>query len=591
MREHARAWRLPTPDELMDWAERTYGSLFPGHLATQVVGDLSYRGPYATGNYMGVQGNTVLVLGPVSNNVVASVGSLADFGSTVLGVDQSITANDAARFLGQAAFGGSAADVAAVQRQGFDGWLAAQFALPRSQSHWDWMVANGYAVVANTFNFSGVDNTLWRKLMSSPDVLRQRVTLALSEIFVVSMDGLPVNWRGMMAASYMDTLEAHAFGSYRQLLEAVTLSVGMGVYLNMRGNQKADGKGREPDENYAREVMQLFTIGLYKLNADGTQQTVNGVPQDTYTQDDIKGLARVFTGWDYDRYNASVPDHAARPMAFVASRHSPETKSFLGVNLPAGTDGVGELRVALDTLANHPNVGPFIGKQLIQRLVTSNPSAAYVGRVAAVFANNGQGVLGDLAAVVRAVLLDVEARTPSTQPGGGKLREPMVRLVQWARTFSAASPLGQWNVGNMSSASTRLGQSPLRSPSVFNFFRPGYVPPGTTLGTAALTAPEFQLTNESTVVGYANWMQTVVGSGVGEVKGDYTPWASLATSPTALFDELNTLLAAGHLGVASRATITSAVGSMASATDANKLNRVYATVWLIMCSPEYLVQK
>jgi uncharacterized protein (DUF1800 family) len=591
MREHAWAWRLPTPDELMDWAERTYGSLFPGHLATQVVGDLSYRGPYATGNYMGVQGNNVLVLGPVSNNVVASVGNLADFAPTVLGVDQPITANDAARFLGQAAFGGTAADVAAVQRLGFDGWFAAQFALPRSQSHWDWMVANGYAVVANTFNFSGVDNTLWRKLMSSPDVLRQRVALALSEIFVISMDGLPVNWRGMVAASYMDTLETHAFGNYRQLLEAVTLSVGMGVYLNMRGNQKADGKGREPDENYAREVMQLFTIGLYKLNADGTQQSVNGVPQDTYTQDDIKGLARVFTGWDYDRYYASVPDHAARPMAFVASRHSPETKSFLGVNLPAGTDGVGELRVALDTLANHPNVGPFICKQLIQRLVTSNPSAAYVGRVAAVFANNGQGVRGDLAAVVRAVLLDVEARTPSTQPGGGKLREPMVRLVQWARTFSAASPLGQWNVGNMSSASTRLGQSPLRSPSVFNFFRPGYVPPGTTLGTAALTAPEFQLTNESTVVGYANWMQTVVGSGVGEVKGDYTPWASLATSPTALFDELNTLLAAGQLGVASRATITSAVGSMASATDANKLNRVYATVWLIMCSPEYLVQK
>ena len=590
-REHAQAWRLPTPDELMDWAERTYGSLFPGHLATQVVGDLSYRGPYATGNYMGVQGGNVLVLGPLSDNVVASVGSLADFASTVLGVDQSITANDAARFLAQAAFGGTAAEAAAVRRLGFDGWLAAQFALPRSQSHWDWLVANGYAVVANTFNFSGVDNTLWRKLMSSPDVLRQRVALALSEIFVISMDGLPVNWRGMVAASYMDTLETHAFGNYRQLLEAVTLSVGMGVYLNMRGNQKADGKGREPDENYAREVMQLFTIGLHKLNPDGSVQTVNGVAQDTYTQDDIKGLARVFTGWDYDRFDRNVPDHASRPMAFAANRHSPETKSFLGVNLPAGTDGVGELRAALDTLANHANVGPFIGKQLIQRLVTSNPSAAYVGRVAAVFANNGQGVRGDLAAVVRAVLLDVEARTPSTQPGGGKLREPMVRLVQWARTFNATSPLGKWNVGNMSSASTRLGQSPLRSPSVFNFFRPGYVPPGTTLGTAGLMAPEFQLTNESTVVGYANWMQTVIGSGVGEVKGDYTPWVPLATTPSALFDELNTLLAAGQLGAASRATITAAVGSMAAATDANKLNRVYATVWLIMCSPEYLVQK
>ncbi len=578
-------------------ARPALSAINPSGEVPHATGDQRKSRPGEVGKLSGVGmvgvASTLVACGGGGGDAPASNGSNADpsTGNMPNPVSQSISANDAARFLGQAAFGGTAADVTAVQRLGFDGWLAAQFALPRGQSHWDWLVANGYAVVANTFNFSGVDNTLWRKLMSSPDVLRQRVALALSEIFVISMDGLPVNWRGMVAASYMDTLEAHAFGNYRQLLEAVTLSVGMGVYLNMRGNQKADGKGREPDENYAREVMQLFTIGLYKLNADGTQQTVNGVPQDTYTQDDIKGLARVFTGWDYDRYNASVPDHAARPMAFVASRHSPETKSFLGVNLPAGTDGVGELRVALDTLANHPNVGPFIGKQLIQRLVTSNPSAAYVGRVAAVFANNGQGVRGDLAAVVRAVLLDVEARTPSTQPGGGKLREPMVRLVQWARTFSAASPLGQWNVGNMSSASTRLGQSPLRSPSVFNFFRPGYVPPGTTLGTAALTAPEFQLTNESTVVGYANWMQTVVGSGVGEVKGDYTPWASLATSPTALFDELNTLLAAGQLGVASRATITSAVGSMASATDANKLNRVYATVWLIMCSPEYLVQK
>ena len=501
------------------------------------------------------------------------------------------TAAEAARFLGQAAFGGTAADVASVQGLGFDGWLSAQFAQRPSQSHWDWMVANGYAVVGNTFNFSGVDNTLWRKLMSSPDVLRQRVTLALSEIFVISMDGLPVNWRGMVAAHYMDTLEAHAFGNYRQLLEAVTLSVGMGVYLNMRGNQKADGKGREPDENYAREVMQLFTVGVTQLNPDGTPKTANGVPLDTYTPDDIRGLARVFTGWDYDRFDRNVPDHAARPMVFTASRHSPETKSFLGVNLPAGTDGVAELKTALDTLANHPNVGPFVGKQLIQRLVTSNPSPAYVARVAAVFANNGQGVRGDLQATVRAVLLDTEARTPNTSPSWGKLREPMVRLVQWARTFGVTSPLGLWNVGNTSSASTRLGQSPLRSPSVFNFFRPGYVPPNTSLGSAGLLAPEFQITNESTVVGYANWMQTVVASGVGDVKADYTPWLPLATDPGALFDQLNLLLAAGQLGASSRATVVNAVTAMAVASDTNKLNRVMATVWLILCSPGYIAQK
>ena len=446
-------------------------------------------------------------------------------------------------------------------------------------------------MAGNTFNFSGVDNTLWRKLMSSTDVLRQRVTLALSEVFVVSMAGLPVNWRGMVAAAYMDTLEANAFGSFRTLLNDVTLSVGMGVYLNMRGNQKADGKGREPDENYAREVMQLFTLGLYQLNNDGSVKTANGQPLETYTPDDIKGLARVFTGWDYDRFSNSVPDHARRPMVFTASRHSPESKSFLGVNLPAGTDGVAELRVALDTLFNHPNVGPFFGRQLIQRLVTSNPSPAYVSRVASAFNNNGAGVRGDMKAVIRAVLLDAEARSVNVAANWGKVREPMVRFIQWARTFNVSSPLGMWNVGDMSSASTRLGQSPLRASSVFNFFRPGYVPPGTSIGSAGLQAPEFQITNESTVVGYANWMQTVVASGVGEVKGNYSDWLPLANDPGALFDKANLLLAAGQLSAGTRTTVTAAVTSMGVATDAQKLNRVYATVWLVMCSPEYIVQK
>ncbi len=501
------------------------------------------------------------------------------------------TATEAARFLAQAAFGGTPADIAAVQTQGLAGWLEAQLAQPRSLSHWDWMVANGYAVTANLNNFQGVDNTLWRKLMSAPDAVRQRMALALSEIFVVSMVGLPVQWRGMAAASYMDTLDTHALGNFRQLLEAVTLSPAMGVYLAMRRNQKADGKGREPDENYAREVMQLFTIGLHQLQPDGTETTVGGAPVETYTQADISGLARVFTGWDFDRASAAVPDHAARPMVFTASRHSPEDKRFLGVTLPPGTDGVAELKVALDTLLNYPTTTPCFARQLIQRLVCGHPSPAYVGRVAAVFANNGQGVRGDLAAVLRAVLLDTEARTRSASPSGGKLREPVLRLVQWARTFGADSPNGLWNVGNQSNPANRLGQSPLRSPSVFNFFRPGYVPPGTDMSAAGVTAPEFQITNESSVVGYANWMQTVVSAGVGEVRADYTPRLAQAGDAAALFDAINLVLAAGQLGSAARATIVGAVGSMPSGTDAQRLARVQATVWLVLCAPEYLVLK
>ena len=585
-----RSAQKPTADELMDWAQQNFPDWFPGSPSTLTSGTLSYRA-YSNGNYLGVLVEEVLLLGPATNDVVTSAGQLADYASAVFGDTQPLSAAAAARFLALAAFGGTPAEVANLQNQGIHAWLDDQFSRPLSTSHWDWMVANGYAITDNRNSFQGVDNTLWRKLMESPDVLRQRVVLALSELFVISMSGLPIAWRGMAVAAYVDVLETHAFGNYRSLLEAVTLSVGMGSYLNMRGNQKADGKGREPDENYAREVMQLFTIGLVQLQADGTPKTANGQPLETYTPDDIRGLARVFTGWDNDRASNDRPDHAGRPMVFTASRHSPEAKSFLGVNLPPGTDGIGELKVALDTLAGHPNVGPFVGRQLIQRLVTSHPTPAYVGRVAAVFADNGQGVRGDLKAVVRAILTDSEALTPTTAPGGGKLREPVVRLVQWARTFAATSPTGRWNVGDTSSPSTRLGQSPLRAPSVFNFFRPGYIPPGTAMGQAGQSAPEFQITNESTVVGYVNWMQSVVPNGVGEVKSTYADWLPLATDAAALVDALNTVLAAGQLGTASRNTVVAAVAAMPQSTDALRLRRVHAAVWLVLSAPEYLVLK
>ena len=425
------------------------------------------------------------------------------------------TAAEASRLLGQAAFAATDAQIARVQSLGYAGWLDEQFATARTQGHYDWMVANGYAIADNINGFQGTDNTLWRKLISSPDALRQRMTLALSEIFVVSMAGLPVAWRSFVAASYVDVLEANAFGTYRALLEAVTLSPAMGVYLNMRGNQKEDpATGREPDENYAREVLQLFSIGLRELNADGSLK--NGVASDTYDQATISGLAKVFTGWDFDGYTRSTPAWAQKPMTFNATKHSPAEKKFLGVTIAAGTDGVAALRTALDTIANHPNVGPFIGRQLIQRFVTSQPSAAYVGRVSAVFADNGSGLRGDLKAVLRAVLLDDEARR-APQAGEttrGRLREPVQRFIQWARSFGLASPTGLWNVGNLSDPANRLGQSPLRSPSVFNFFRPGFVPPGTPMAARGAAAPEFQIVNESTVAQYVNMLEQHLLRGV-----------------------------------------------------------------------------
>jgi uncharacterized protein (DUF1800 family) len=506
-----------------------------------------------------------------------------------------ISTEQAARFLAQATFSASDAAIARVQALGYSAWLDEQASVAGSQTHVDWMVAKGYNAVSNVNSFAGADNTLWRKLIASPDPLRQRITLALSEIFVISMAGLPVAWRGFAVAAYVDLLAANCFANFRTLLENVTLSGGMGVYLNMRGNQKENAAtGRQPDENYAREVLQLFSIGLYQLNTDGSLKLdAGGKPIETYDQATISGLAKVFTGWDFDGYSQTDPGFMSKPMVFNAAKFSGASKSFLGATIPGSTDGVAALRIALDTIFNHPNVGPFIGRQLIQRLVTSNPSAAYIGRVAAAFNNNGAGVRGDLKAVVKGVLLDAEARTDAPPAGAdwGKVREPMQRFIQWARTFGASSPTDLWNVGDLSDPATRLGQSPLRSPSVFNFFRPGYVPPNTPIGAQGLVAPELQITNESTVVGYANFMQTVISSGRGEVVPDYSAELAIAADATALVDRCALLLAGAAIGATTKTAIASAVGSIAASTDAGKLNRVRAAIHLVMCSPEYLVQK
>ncbi len=498
---------------------------------------------------------------------------------------------EASRFLGQAGFGGTVGEIGRVRALGYSAWLDEQLALPRSQSHYDWMVEKGYAVDANYNNFNGTENTLWRKLLSGPDVLRQRVCLAMSEIFVVSMAGLPVIWRGFLAAAYADTLEANAFGNYRALLEAVTLSPAMGAYLNMRGNLKEDTRtGRVPDENYAREVLQLFSIGLVELAADGTLR--NGSNTDSYGQDTVTGLARVFTGWDNDRAVRAEPGHALRPMVLNAANHSSSEKKFLGLTIAGTTPGAVALQTALDAISAHANVGPFIGRQLIQRLVSSNPSPAYVARVSAAFANNGTGVRGDLKAVIKAILLDEEARRApaAVETTRGKLREPLVRFVQWARTFGLNSPTGIWNIGNVSDPATRLSQSPMRAPSVFNFFRPGYVPPSSAMGAQNLAAPEFQITNESSVVGWANWAQTFVQSGVGETRPDYSNELALAADAAALVQRVALLLAPGGLSAATLATLTTAVGSIEGVSDTGKLNRVRAAIHLVLCAPEYLVQ-
>jgi uncharacterized protein (DUF1800 family) len=431
------------------------------------------------------------------------------------------TAQQASRFLAQASMGATAEQIARVQSIGYAAWLDEQFALPQQGTRWDWLVAAGFGTDTYKNTQAGFDPTMWRKLIASPDTLRQRITLALSEVLVTGIDGLVgAPWKAFSGAAYADLLERNAFGNYRTLLQEMSTSAPMGMYLTFRGNRKANvAAGSSPDENYARELMQLFTIGLVQLEADGSAKLENGKTIDTYGQDDITGLARVFTGWDFDTSTSTLvaPQEFQRtPMIQVPARHELGEKTFLGTTIPAGTDGVASLKLALDAIFAHPNVAPFVSRQLIQRLVTSNPSPAYVARVGAAFLSGGAAA-GDMKAVIKAILLDDEARNDAhlADAAFGKLREPILRFVGWARAFGATSPSDAWAVGNTSDPATRLGQSPGRSASVFNFFRPGYVPPNSTLGAQSLVAPEFQITNESSVVGYVNLMQRVVGGGRG----------------------------------------------------------------------------
>jgi uncharacterized protein (DUF1800 family) len=538
---------------------------------------------------------------------------------------------DAARFLLQAQFSASDSEITSVRNLGYAVWLVSQFAAPASTTGWDWLNAKGYATIdAATAYYDNTypgDYMIWYQLMKSTDGVRKRVALALSEILVVSLEGINISWRGHAIARYWDHLVANAFGNYRDLLEDITLCPAMGIYLSTRGNEKENAKtGRQPDENYAREVMQLFTIGLYELNQDGTYVLdAGGKRIESYDQDDITNLARVFTGWDYDFSQTTytmvgdrkVPSTSftSLPMTLTASKHSTLAATFLGVTIPANTDGHTALAIALDTLFNHPNVGPFIGRQLIQRLVTSNPSPGYVSRVAAAFNNNGSGVRGDLKAVIKAILLDDEARGPAdlNQGYAGRLREPMLRLVQWGRTFGLAptQPNYYWKIGNLSDPGRSLGQSPLRSPSVFNFFRPGYVPPSPELAAAGAVAPEFQIVNESSVSGYLNFMQDVVRFGfwIGApdlpqggsdslngfaIVAAYTTELFVVANAAALVSRLNLLLCAGQLSQATVDQIVAALNATpvtATSSDTTKLNRIAAAILLVMASPEYLILK
>jgi uncharacterized protein (DUF1800 family) len=512
----------------------------------------------------------------------------------------------AAHLLAQASFGPTMNSIADVTARGQSGWIDSQFQVAQT------LHRNHLVSLASTMLAAGAPMTqnqvfesFWKQAVTGNDQLRQRMTFALSQIFVISgVDG-NVASHAYGIASYYDTLGQYAFGNFRDLLQAVALHPMMGIYLSHLRNQKENG-ARVPDENFAREVMQLMTIGLHQLNQDGTEKTNNGEPIDTYSHDDIAGLAKVFTGWSWagpdkstDRFLGPLADPARdwTPMQNYPLFHSVSEKRFLGVTVGAGGSGEADLKIALDTLFQHPNVGPFFGRLLIQRLVSSNPSPAYVGRVAAAFANNGSGVRGDMKAVIRAVLLDPEAAGT-----GLKIREPVVRLANWMRAFNARSLSTRFLITKVDDPLMGVAQNPLRSPSVFNFFRPNYTPPNSSLAAAGMVAPEMQITAEPSVAGYLNYMQNAIQNGIGtnrDVVPDYTAELALASQPSQLVERINLLLLNGAISPSLRSTLETAVSAvpLPAQTSSNtsfvatqRQNRVGVAIFLTMASPEYLVQ-
>jgi len=511
------------------------------------------------------------------------------------------SATDAARFLTQATFGPTLADIAGVAATGYAPWIANQLALPAT-SHLAATRADAAAFPSDGAYPITADNRMaawWQTVVTAPDQLRQRVAFALSEIFVVSDVDPSLASQPEALAHYYDLLAADAFGNFRQLLQDVTLSPVMGHYLDLLQSAAANpALGTSADENYAREVMQLFTIGLNQLNPDGSLALDHhGQPVPTYDQATIVQTANALTGWSYaaagpgPSFYGAAPDWFD-PMQLYPAYHDDSAKTIVGGTvLPAGEGGAADLTAALDALFQHPNTGPFICRQLIQRLVTSNPSAGYVYRVSQVFADDGTGTRGNLAAVIPAILLDYEARSPAllAQVGYGKLKEPLLRETALFRAFAAASAPSRFP---LFTPDQDLGQAPLRSPTVFNFFLPDYEPPGP-LAAAACCAPEFQITTAATAVSVANTLAGDVYSPVppapSTVVLDLSALTAAPDDPT-LVATLNLLLCGGNLSAAAQQLIISGLASLPAGSTL-PADRARFALALVLTAPGGAVQQ
>ena len=529
----------------------------------------------------------------------------------------------ASRFLAQATFGPSPDSIAELRNLSYNytTWIDLEAAKPVSSAVTILQAARTAGQIT-TFDRAFNRRARSQVMLAGTDQLRQRVAYALSQIMVISDNDSNISDAAEGSSSYYDMLARNALGNFRTLLMDVTRHPMMGRYLSHFKNRKANvTAGTRPDENYAREVMQLFSIGLYNLNADGSYQTDStGRPIESYTNDDITEFARVFTGFtDFSTNNTGTgtgrtdfPSASANyttPMRMWPLQHDTGAKTLLNYTgaakptlpalpaTPTEAQALQDVQDAIDNLVEHPNTAPFISRILIQRLVTSNPSRAYIGRVAAVFVNNGSGVRGDLLAVVKAILLDTEARstTTFTNSGHGKLREPFLRVTHLLRAmkFTVVAGTLPYDFGSTFTEST-MGQFPMGSPSVFNFYSPDYDPPGV-ISAAGLVGPEFQILNSVFAVTMPNGVYNLIQTGAGQFRLNIADQEALAPTPNALMDNLDLLLTHGTMSPETRAAIITAMARVTTAMvpSGSNLNQTRArlAIYLTTLSPDFAVHE
>lgn len=523
----------------------------------------------------------------------------------------------ATRFLAQATFGPSPDGLAELRALNYDygAWITREAAKPVSSA------VTVLTTARNAGQIDTIDTALNRRarnqiMISASDQLRQRVAYALSQIMVISdVDSAVAN--GLEGPSgYYEMLARNALGSFHTLLMDVTRHPMMGRYLSHYKNRMANQTtGTRPDENYAREVMQLFAIGLYQLQPNGNYVTdTSGRPLETYTNEDITEFARVFTGFTDEGPNntgtgtgrldfPSNPANYVAPMRMWEAQHDKGSKRLLQYTgatksiLPANQPGLQDVQDAITNLVEHPSTAPFISRQLIQRLVTSNPSEGYIARVAAVFVNNGNGVRGDLLAVVRAILLDSEARSTSfiADPEHGRLREPFLRVTHLLRAtrYTVTDGILNFNFGNTVTPTT-IGHYPLSSPSVFNFYSPDFEPPGP-VANAGLVGPEFQILNSVFAVTLPNTLNTIIQTGAGNFRLNISDLEGMAANAQTLLDHLDLMFTHGTMSIESKAVIRRAVDGVTAAMvpSGSNLNQTRArlALYLVVNSPDYAILK